>query len=321
MSDVGGYQLLESIGHGALGEAFRARDTVHGRTVVVKRVPASLAADEAWLAHLHDTGTAVAAVSHPGVAMLYECGVHEGETFLAQEFVPGQSLAQLLAGRPLHPRRALDIAVDIADGLAALHDSGLTHGDLRPATAIITPKGHVKLLDAGLSAFTGGGHIRRLAATDPDNIPASGTGVVRYLSPEQALGEKGDARSDLFALGLVLYEMLTGLPAFDRATPGQTALAIVRDQPGRPSARQPNVPTEIDAIVTRLLAKPVDRRYQSASAVSDALRAIKPLFEEDPDELPALDTESGGRSKLWVWGLLAAAVAGAATWLLLRSGS
>jgi serine/threonine protein kinase len=322
MSEVGGYQLLESIGRGALGEAFRARDTVHGRTVVVKRVPAELASDEAWLAHLNDTGIAVAAVSHPGVAMLYECGVHEGETFLAQEFVPGQSLAQVLAGRPIHPRRALDIAVDIADGLAAIHAAGLTHGDLRPATAMVTPKGHVKLLDAGLSAFTHGGHIRRLAASDPDFIPASGTGVVRYLSPEQALGEKGDARSDLFALGLLLYEMLTGQAAFDRATPGETALAIVRDQPGRPSARQPNVPPEIDAIVARLLAKPVERRYQSASAVSDALRAIKPLFEEEPDELEALANASpGGRSRILWWALLAAAGAGAVTWLLLRSGS
>jgi len=322
MNEVASYQLLEPIGHGALGEAFRARDTVHGRTVVVKRVPLELSGDDAWLSRFRDTCAEVSVVSHPGVAMLYECGSHEGQTFVAQEFVAGQSLTALLAGRPLNPRRALEIAIEMADALAALHTAGLTHGDLRPDTVIVTQKGHVKLVDAGLSAFTGGGRMRQLAAADPESIPASGASVVKYLSPEQALGQVGDARSDLFALGSVLYEMLTGQPAFERASASDTVLAIVGDPAARPSARQPAVPHALDAAVARLLAKPVDRRYQSASAFGDGLRALKPIFDEPVDELdtPGL-APSGRRSRVLWWAVLATVFAAGITWLLLRSGS
>jgi serine/threonine protein kinase len=321
MNEIGAYQLLEPLGHGGLGDAFRARDTVHGRTVVVKRVPPDLAADAAWLSRFRDSCAAVASVSHPGVAMLYECTTREGQTFLAQEFVSGQSLTALLAGRPLNPRRAIEIAVEIADALASLHAAGLTHGDLRPNTVLITQKGHVKLVDAGLSAFTGGGRARRLAASDPSAIAASDAGVVRYLSPEQALGQTGDARSDLFALGSILYEMLTGKPAFDRPTAEQTVLAVVGDAAARPSATQPAVPGSLDAAVARLLAKPVDRRYQSASVLADALRALKPIFDEPPEDVATPVNRSGSGSRVLWWVLLVALAAAGLTWLWLRSGS
>jgi serine/threonine protein kinase len=320
MNEIGAYQLLEPLGHGGLGDAFRARDTVHGRTVVIKRVPPDLAADEAWLSRLRDACAAVASVSHPGVAMLYECTTRDGETFLSQEFVSGQSLTALLAGRPLNPRRAIEIAIEVADALASLHSASLTHGDLRPNTVFVTQKGHVKLVDAGLAAFTGGGRTRRLAASDPSAIAASDAGVVRYLSPEQALGQTGDARSDLFALGSILYEMLTGKPAFDRPTAEQTVLAVVADAAPRPSATQPAVPGALDAAVARLLAKPVDRRYQSASLMSDALRALKPIFDEPPEQ-PATPARSSGGSRVMWWVLLAALAAAGLTWLWLQSGS
>jgi len=322
IGELGGYQLLERVGAGGLGDVFRARDTVHGRTVAIKRVPSGLAADEAWCSALHDAAASLAAVSHPGVAMLYECGHSDGQMFLAQEFVPGQTLTKLLGGRPINALHAVELAVEAADALAALHSAGHTHGDLRPDNIVVTPKGRVKLLDAGLTRFTGGGAVRATASARMGSLSNEASPVVRYLAPEQALGEGGDLRSDLFALGLVLYEMLTGQPAFERAGADETLLAIVRASAPAPSARQPSVPAELDAIVARALAKPVDRRYQTASAFADDLRAVKSTLEINLEEAPLpWPDKAEARPKLWWWVIGLTAIGGAVTWLVLRSGS
>ena len=317
LGELGGYQLLERIGAGALGDVFRARDTVHGRTVAIKRVPAALMADDERLVLLRDTCLALTQVSHPGIAMLYECGDEDGQTFVAQEFVPGQSLTQVLAGRPINALRAVDLAVRMADSLAVLHSAGLTHGDLRPDNIVVTPKGQVKLLDAGLAAFSGGGAVR--ASARVGDVPVSSLAVVRYLTPEEALGETGDKRADLFALGLVLYEMLTGQPAFGRPAPDATLLAILKDSAPVPSKRQPNLPVELDRIVARALAKPVGARYQTAAEFGDDLRAAKASLDDELDEPGVFEPER--KSRLWWWVLALAAAAGAITWLVLRSAS
>lgn len=317
LAELGGYQLLERIGAGALGEVFRARDTVHGRTVALKRVPAALTADEHRLGLLRDTALTLAQVSHPGVAMLYECGDEDCQTFLAQEFVPGQTLTQVLAGRPINALRAVDLAVRIADALAALHSAGLTHGDLRPDNIVVTPKGQVKLLDAGLADFTNGGSVRSSAHTG--GVSASNLAVVRYLAPEEALGEGGDHRADLFALGLVLHEMLTGQPAFGRSTADDTLLAILKDPAPVPGATQPNLPRELDRIVARALAKPVGARYQTAAQIAEALRGVKSVLDDELDDAGSFEPER--RSYLWWWVIGLAAVGGAITWLVIRSVS
>lgn len=322
IGELGGYQLLERVGAGGLGEIFRARDTVHGRTVAIRRVPSALAGDEAWCSALHDAASSLAAVSHPGVAMLYECGQSDGQMFLAQEFVPGQTLTKVLGGRPVNALHAVELAVEAADALAALHSAGHTHGDLRPDNIVVTPKGRVKLLDAGLARFTGGGAMRATASARMGSLPNEASLVVRYLAPEQALGEGGDRRSDLFALGLVLYEMLTGEAAFDRPGADETLLAIVHAPAPVPSTRQASVPAELDAIVARALAKPLDRRYQDAAVFAHDLRAVKSSLEIDLEEasLPWPD-KAEGRTKLWWWVIALAALGGAVTWLVLRSAS
>jgi serine/threonine protein kinase len=317
-AQLGVYQLLERIGAGALGEVFRARDTVHGRTVAIKRVPSALTADAARLGLLSRTATSLSRFSHPGVAMLYECGVHEGELFVAQEFVPGQSITALLGGRPIHPRRAVDLAIEIADALAALHAERLTHGDLRPDNVIVTPKGHVKLIDAGLAAFTGGGAIRASAARKLGALPADSAAVVRYLAPEEASGEGADARSDLFSLGLLLHEMLTGDPAFARATADDTLLAVLSRSVPPPSARQPTIPARLDAVVARALSRALDKRYQLASALADDLRVVKALLDAGIAQ-QAIDppASEAPRSRVWWMVLLLACGAAAIVWLLL----
>ena len=244
---------------------FRARDTIHGRTVVIKRVPSAIAPDS-------ERGSVAAracAVAEPrlapGIASLYDCGEQDGALYLVQEYVPGQRLSELIGGRPLNPRRAIEIALDVAEALGALHQEGFHHDDLDPDNIVITPKGHAKLLDAGLAAFTAGGTIRATAGARLGSLPVSALSTVRYLSPEQALGERIDERSDLFALGAVLYEMLTGQPPFDATTADAAVLRVLQATPVAASRTTPNVPSELDMIVGRLLAKSLDRRYASAA--------------------------------------------------------
>jgi serine/threonine protein kinase len=291
---IGPYKVLDRLGAGGLGEVFRARDTVHGRTVAVKRVPSAIAPDSERAADLRTIAQSLNRVSHPGVAELYECGEQDGALYLAQEYVPGQRLLELVGGRPLNPRRAVEIAIDIADALAALHREGLHHGDLDPDNIVITPKGHAKLLDAGLAAFTAGGALRASAGARLGTLPISALSTVRYLSPEQALGERIDARGDVFALGAVLYEMLTGQPAFDAPTADAVVLRVLQATPPPPSSKAPKVPTELDMIVARALAKSLDRRYASAAAVADDLRAAKTVFDtavgEDVPRFEPLET-------------------------------
>lgn len=278
-SAIGPYQVLERLGAGGLGEVFRARDTIHGRTVVIKRVPSAIAPDSERAASLRALAQSLGDVSHPGLASFYDCGEQDGALYLVQEYVPGQRLSELVGGRPLNPRRAIEISLDVAEALGALHQKGFRHDDLDPDNIVITPKGHAKLLDAGLAAFTAGGSVRATAGARLGSLPVSSLSTVRYLSPEQALGERMDERSDLFALGAVLYEMLTGQPPFDATSADAAVLRVLQATPLAASRTAPNVPSELDMIVGRLLAKSLDRRYASAGALADDLRTVKTVFD------------------------------------------
>jgi serine/threonine protein kinase len=278
-SAIGPYQVLERLGAGGLGEVFRARDTIHGRTVVIKRVPSAIAPDSERAASLRALAQSLSHFSHPGLASFYGCGQQDEALYLVQEYVPGQRLSELIGGRPLNPRRAIEISLDVAEALGALHQEGFRHDDLDPDNIVITPKGHAKLLDAGLAAFTAGGSVRATAGARLGSLPVSSLSTVRYLSPEQALGERMDERSDLFALGAVLYEMLTGQPAFDATSADAAVLRVLQATPLAASRTTPNVPSELDMIVGRLLAKSIDRRYASAGALADDLRTVKTVFD------------------------------------------
>jgi serine/threonine protein kinase len=319
LGTLGTYRLLERVGAGALGEVFRSRDTRHGRTVAIKRVPGGLSADPARLASLRATCAALVPFSHPGIAMLYECDQDDGQWFQAQEYVSGQSLAQLLAGQPLNPRRAVEIAIEIADALTALHAAGLVHGDLRAETVFLTQKGHVKLVDAGLSAFTSGGALRRAAPSRLGGLGPETLPVVRALAPEEAMGEGSDWRADLHGLGVVLYQMLTGQSPFEKASADDTLLAVLRLSPPPVASRHPTAGRELDAIVARALAKPLDRRHPSAAAMAAALRSVKAMMEAELAEAPPppIAREAERTLPWWLGGLAVLAAAGA-WWLLAR---
>src|SRR6476646_7325332 len=222
------YKILDRIGAGGMGEVYRARDTRLGRTVAIKVMAATVAGDADRRERFLREARAKAALVRPNIAALYEIGEDQGQLFLVFEFVPGEPLSTVIAGRPLNLRRAVDFATQVADALADAHGEGIVHRDIKPANIIITPKDKAKILDFGLAAWTAGGAERERAAGDTSAGTPAAFGTVAYMSPEQALGEKGDHRTDIFSLGTVLFEMLTGKLPFTGATPSAVALQIIQ---------------------------------------------------------------------------------------------
>ena len=316
---LGLYKILERIGAGGMGEVYRARDTRLGRTVAIKVLPPAVATDPERRARFLQDARAAAALSHPNIAALYEIGEDQDQLFLVFEFVPGETLKQTIAGRPLNPRRAIDLAVQLADAIADAHAAGVVHGDIRAATVHVTPKGNAKLLEFGLSAWTAGGAARAQAATLPTAADESALATTAYLSPEQALGECVDHRTDIFSLGILLFEMLTGRLPFTGATSTDLALQIVQAAAPAPSAINKALPPELDAIVGKALAKSLDQRYESAAALAAELRSVGAILDVRSDiqeaaavSLPSPDGRRGIGGWLVLLSLLAAA--GAAAW-------
>jgi len=273
---LGDYKILDRVGTGGVGEVYRARDTRLGRTVAIKVASDTIAGDperrEAFLRDAH----AASALSHPNIAALYEAGEDDGRVFLALEFVPGETLAQVVAGRPLNPRRAIDFGIQLADALAEAHAAGLVHRDLRPDNIVVTPKGSAKILDFGLSAWTSAGAARRAAVAGDSAGPAS---ALAYLSPEQALGEPGDQRTDIFSLGSILFEMVTGKAAFGGSGTADTLVRIVQAVAPAPSTINPALPRELDAVIAKAMAKSLDTRYEAAASLAGELRSVAAVLD------------------------------------------
>jgi TolB-like protein len=276
---LGQYKILDWIGAGGMGEVCRARDMRLGRTVAIKVLAAGVADDQERRERFLLEARATAALSHPNIAALYEIGEDQGQLFLVFEFVPGETLKTAIAGRPLNPRRALDLAVQIADALADAHAAGIIHRDIKPDNIIVTPKGNAKILDFGLAAWTSGGAERDRAVTMTATDAGPTLGTVAYMSPEQALGEEVDQRTDIFSLGIVLFEMLTGKLPFAGTTAKALALQIVQAPAPAPSSVNPSVPRELDAIVAQALSKSLDQRYESAATVAAELRSVAAILD------------------------------------------
>ena len=293
VEQLGQYKILDRIGAGGMGDVYRARDTRLGRTVAIKVLSAAVADDAARRERFMREARAAAALSHPNIAALYEIGEDAGELFLAFEYVPGETLRALIGGRPLNPRRAIDLGVQIADALADAHAEGIVHRDIKPDNIIVTPKGNAKILDFGLATWTAGGAERvhaAEAATMVATSPGMTIGTVAYMSPEQALGEAVDQRTDIFSLGIVMFEMLTGKLPFSGATATALSLQIVQAPAPAPSSINKSLPKEFDGIVLKALAKSLNQRYESAAVMAAqswtfaAARASPPI---SPSVFPA----------------------------------
>jgi serine/threonine-protein kinase len=233
--------------------------------VAIKVIPPSIARDPARLDALHDTALRLTQLSHPNIAMLFEGGQDGDQRYLVFEYVQGEPLASLINGRPLNVRRALEFAINLADGLADAHAAGFVHGDIRPDTIMITPKDRAKFMNFGLSRFTAGGATRLTAATP-------------YVAPEELAGQPAEARSDIYSLGAVLFEMLTG----QRRARGMILSNLDK-----------NIPPELEQVVARMLAANVETRAQSAAAVAAELRSIAAILDtrtEAEEAAAAFDT-------------------------------
>ncbi len=315
------YKILDRIGSGGIGEVYRGRDTRLGRTVAIKMVRPEIANDlEQRRAFLRDA-RAAASLSHPNIASLDEIGDEDGRLYLVFEFVSGDTLKSVVAGRPMNPKRAVDYAIQIADALADIHASGIVHEDLTLDNIIVTSKGATKLLDVGLAAWTAGGALRAQAVQSAESLDAGAASrTAVYMSPEQALGGSFDHRTDIFSLGVVLVEMLTGRPAFASASPEGIPLQIMQAAVPAPSAFDHAIPRELDPIVAKMLAKSLDGRYASAASVASELRTVASMLDvrsetaEMQDSMPR--AQSQRQSAIgWLVALFVLAGIGVLVWM------
>jgi serine/threonine protein kinase len=326
MTSLAHYNLLDRLGEGGIGEVFRARDTKVGRTVALKVVAPAIERDRARLARLLEDARTAMALSHPNIATLFDVGEAGGAHYLAYEFAAGRTLRDECGGASMNVRRALDLAVQIADGVASGHASGVLHGDLRPDTIMVTGKGSAKVLDFGLAEWTKGGEIRARAARSSGSLPAEAASVIDYLSPEQVLGGSVDTRSDVFTLGTIAYEMLTGRNPFAAPTPSETLTKIARGRVAPASEVNPAVPKDLDPVLARALTPDLEHRQQSAASFAAELRSVGAVLDvrggeavHTADVIPLDDTPDRNASVLLTTALGgAAAIAFALWWWLSR---
>ena len=260
---LGPYEIVSPLGAGGMGEVYRARDTRLGREVAIKVLPAQFASDPDRLCRFEREARAVAAFSHPNVITLYDVGAHEGAPYLVTELLQGESLRERLEGGALSVRKALEIAAQIAQGLGAAHESGIVHRDLKPENVFVTNDGHVKILDFGIAKLThaDAGPPATTLTSPQSTEPGAVMGTVGYLSPEQLRGLSADHRTDIFSLGCVLYEMLSGRRAFGKESAADTLSAILHEDPPPPPG---SVPAKIAVMVARCLEKRPEDRFSSA---------------------------------------------------------
>jgi serine/threonine protein kinase len=279
---LGHYEIRERIGAGGMGEVYRARDTKLGRDVALKLLPPEIAQDPQRRERFEREARAVAALSHPNIMTIHEFGADQGQLFAIAELLEGETLAECLFQGPVPPRKAIECAAQIADGLAAAHAQGIIHRDLKPANIFITNDGRVKILDFGLAKLEQRGAGPGQSATLPvETDPGTVLGTVGYMSPEQVRGETVDARSDIFSLGVVLYEMLAGARAFPGDSPADTMGAILRDEPGPLHEKDPSFPESLDRIIQHCLEKNPEQRFQSARDLGFALRNATPSSQSE----------------------------------------
>jgi eukaryotic-like serine/threonine-protein kinase len=285
---LGPYEVTGFLGAGGMGHVYKARDTRLGRAVAVKVLPRELSLERARLARFEQEARAASALNHPNIVTIYEVGESEAGPYLAMELIEGESFRDVIIHGPLPVRRAIDVASQVAEGLAKAHAAGIVHRDLKPENLMVSRDGFVKILDFGLA---------KLAAPDFQNLAQARTatvpgvrsgfgaaGTLAYMSPEQARGDPLDFRSDQFSFGLVLYEMVTGSHAFRRETDVETLAAIIREEPRPIDPGRTDLPVMLRWVIERCLAKDREERYASTQDLARDLRVLRERSSEGAHE-------------------------------------
>jgi serine/threonine protein kinase/TolA-binding protein len=276
------YRVLEQIGAGGMGVVYKAADTRLGRTLALKFLPVALSRDPMALERFEREARAASSMNHPGICTLYDIGEHEGQRFIAMEFLDGQPLDRFIGGKPLPVHAVLELGLQMADAIELAHGQGILHRDIKPANIFVTRRGHVKILDFGLAKLASGSGLAAPLDATAATVAAQllttvgmAVGTVAYMSPEQARGEELDHRSDLFSLGVVLHEMATGRQAFSGPTAAVVFDAILNRSPAPIVAVNPDVPLELERIVDKAVEKDRQLRYQSAADLKSDLARLK----------------------------------------------
>src|SRR6266568_266157 len=284
LESISRYRILEKLGSGGMGDVFLAEDTKLGRKIALKLLAEELTQNRDRLSRFDQEAYAASALNHPNILTIYEMGDEGGRHYIATEFVDGVTLRKRLGGPPLELTEVLDIAIQIAGALEEAHAAGIIHRDIKPENVMIRRNGHVKVLDFGLAKLTETptsdemdteAVTRALVQTDAGMV----LGISQYMSPEQARGKPVDARTDIWSLGVVLYEMAAGRAPFSGETKTDVIVAIAKNDP-LPLARfAPNAPAEFEWIILKALRKDVDERYQTVKELESDLKKLKQRIE------------------------------------------
>src|SRR6266850_1075600 len=294
---IGHYRIESLIGVGGMGEVYLARDERLGRKAALKLLPESLTTDETQLGRFKNEARTASALNHPNILTVYEISAEGNVQFIATEFIEGVTLRTALGPGRMSAHRALEIAVQVASALAAAHDAGVVHRDIKPENIMLRPDGYVKVLDFGIAKLTEQtpasddrtGETTAVLQTRPGLV----LGTAHYMSPEQARGQKVDARSDIWSLGVVIYEMIAGIPPFRGETPSDCIASILTTEPPPLSGVLPDVSLKLESILQKALRKNSDERYQTIKEMLADLRILKGELEA---ESSLSQTKSGGDS-------------------------
>ena len=299
-SRLDSYDIIAPLGAGGMGEVYRARDTSLKRDVAIKVLPDYWSRNPDRLHRFELEAQATAALNHPNIVSIFHVGHYNGSPYIVTELLQGETLRDRLRRGPMRLRETCDFGVNIARGLAAAHDAGIVHRDLKPENLFVTKDGRLKILDFGLAKLLQPQTVSEDAPTatiqhqtDPGHV----VGTVGYMAPEQVRGGAADARTDIFAFGVILYEMLTGRRAFQKDTSAETMSAILNEEPPPVSQTAQSVPPSLQRIVSRCLEKKPDRRFQHASDLGFALET---LSDSGSTSIPAVGQPVSGRSRIWI---------------------